>query len=58
MPLSEEEVDYSEEDLDFGYEPPPNTSKNCHLVVEDTGVTSLVRIDLLPAEITSAEGKL
>jgi len=59
-PLSEEKVDYSREDFDFGKEPPtpPDTSNFSHLAVEDVDVTSQVRADLLPARITSAEGKL
>ena len=51
-PQSEEEVDYSEEDLNFGYEPPPpDTSKFSQLAVEDIEVTFLDETTLPPTKI-------
>ena len=58
-PWSEEEVDYFEEDLNFGHEPPAsNTSKFSHLSVEKMEVTSSAEIALPLVKITSTEGKL
>ena len=58
-PPSNEEVDYSGDDFNFGDKPPPpDTSKFSHLTIEEIEVTSLTETVLPPAEIASTEDKL
>ena len=58
-PLSDEEVNFLRDDIDFNDEPPPtDTNKFLHLAAEDMEVTSSTETVLSPTKIASIEGKL